>query len=160
MYRIVCFGYRFPTPVCVVLSAAVFAFAHLTPDQFPQLFVLGNFLRFRTNAENHMDTIFVNSAWTYVVADKLGHMTILLCGVLLLWIPLLGKPAAHGVLPPVESRAPIFREAFILEISKFMYQFIQYQENGGAEAVQELTKWYRSWVSFQVSLSLRNQIWW
>ncbi|XP_020694063.1 uncharacterized protein LOC110107953, partial [Dendrobium catenatum] len=33
----------FPTPVSVLLSAAVFALAHLTPGEFPQLFVLGKF---------------------------------------------------------------------------------------------------------------------
>lgn len=32
---------RVPTPVAVAISAAVFALAHLTPGQFPQLFVLG-----------------------------------------------------------------------------------------------------------------------
>lgn len=32
---------RVPTPVAVVISAAVFALAHLTPGEFPQLFVLG-----------------------------------------------------------------------------------------------------------------------
>ncbi|XP_050373502.1 uncharacterized protein LOC126791139 [Argentina anserina] len=30
-----------PTPVAVIISAAVFALAHLTPGEFPQLFVLG-----------------------------------------------------------------------------------------------------------------------
>ncbi|KAI4379218.1 hypothetical protein MLD38_005542 [Melastoma candidum] len=30
-----------PTPVAVLISAAVFAFAHLAPGEFPQLFVLG-----------------------------------------------------------------------------------------------------------------------
>ncbi|KEH19739.1 CAAX amino terminal protease family protein [Medicago truncatula] len=30
-----------PTPVAIILSAAVFALAHLTPGEFPQLFVLG-----------------------------------------------------------------------------------------------------------------------
>uniref|UniRef100_A0A0E0IJH4 CAAX prenyl protease 2/Lysostaphin resistance protein A-like domain-containing protein n=1 Tax=Oryza nivara TaxID=4536 RepID=A0A0E0IJH4_ORYNI len=30
----------FPTPVCILVSAALFAFAHLTPGQFPQLFIL------------------------------------------------------------------------------------------------------------------------
>jgi len=32
---------RVPTPVAVVISASVFALAHLTPGEFPQLFVLG-----------------------------------------------------------------------------------------------------------------------
>ncbi|MCI56645.1 CAAX amino terminal protease family protein, partial [Trifolium medium] len=30
-----------PTPVAIIISAAVFALAHLTPGEFPQLFVLG-----------------------------------------------------------------------------------------------------------------------
>lgn len=34
---------RVPTPVAVLISASVFALAHLTPGEFPQLFVLGNF---------------------------------------------------------------------------------------------------------------------
>lgn len=33
---------RIPTPVAVLISAAVFALAHFTPGEFPQLFVLGN----------------------------------------------------------------------------------------------------------------------
>lgn len=32
---------RLPTPLSVLVSAAVFAAAHLTPGEFPQLFVLG-----------------------------------------------------------------------------------------------------------------------
>lgn len=32
---------RLPTPVSVIVSAAAFALAHLTPGEFPQLFVLG-----------------------------------------------------------------------------------------------------------------------
>lgn len=35
---------RVPTPVAVLISAAVFALAHLTPGQFPQLFALGKIL--------------------------------------------------------------------------------------------------------------------
>lgn len=35
------FHCRVPTPVAVIISAAVFALAHLTPGEFPQLFVLG-----------------------------------------------------------------------------------------------------------------------
>ncbi|CAI9096609.1 OLC1v1032798C4 [Oldenlandia corymbosa var. corymbosa] len=31
-----------PTPTAILITAAVFAFAHLTPGEFPQLFVLGN----------------------------------------------------------------------------------------------------------------------
>jgi membrane protease YdiL (CAAX protease family) len=44
LFLTVCFVYRFPTPVCILVSAALFAFAHLTPGQFPQLFILGNFI--------------------------------------------------------------------------------------------------------------------
>uniref|UniRef100_A0A0E0ELY2 Uncharacterized protein n=1 Tax=Oryza meridionalis TaxID=40149 RepID=A0A0E0ELY2_9ORYZ len=32
---------RFSTPISVLITASVFAFAHLTPGEFPQLFVLG-----------------------------------------------------------------------------------------------------------------------
>jgi len=32
---------RVPTPVAVIISATVFSLAHLTPGEFPQLFVLG-----------------------------------------------------------------------------------------------------------------------
>ena len=35
------FPCRLPTPLAVLVSAAVFAGAHLTPGEFPQLFVLG-----------------------------------------------------------------------------------------------------------------------
>lgn len=35
------FPCRLPTPLAVLISAAVFAGAHLTPGEFPQLFVLG-----------------------------------------------------------------------------------------------------------------------
>ena len=38
---------RVPTPVAVIISAAVFALAHLTPGEFPQLFVLGSMLPFK-----------------------------------------------------------------------------------------------------------------
>lgn len=38
------FACRLPTPFSIIISAAVFAGAHLTPGEFPQLFVLGIFL--------------------------------------------------------------------------------------------------------------------
>lgn len=54
----------FPTPVCVVLSAAVFAFAHLTPDQFPQLFVLGVALGFTyAQTRNLLAPITIHAFW-------------------------------------------------------------------------------------------------
>lgn len=36
---------RLPTSVSVIISAAAFALAHLTPGEFPQLFVLGKHLK-------------------------------------------------------------------------------------------------------------------
>ncbi|WVZ02271.1 hypothetical protein V8G54_023077 [Vigna mungo] len=36
-----------PTPVAVVISASVFALAHLTPGEFPQLFVLASRVRYQ-----------------------------------------------------------------------------------------------------------------
>ncbi|XP_048530430.1 membrane-embedded CAAX protease MroQ-like [Triticum urartu] len=54
----------FPTPVCVILSAAVFAFAHLTPDQFPQLFVLGVALGFTyAQTRNLLAPITIHAFW-------------------------------------------------------------------------------------------------
>ncbi|XP_024318550.1 uncharacterized protein LOC100835467 isoform X2 [Brachypodium distachyon] len=54
----------FPTPVCVVFSAAVFAFAHLTPDQFPQLFVLGVALGFTyAQTRNLLAPITIHAFW-------------------------------------------------------------------------------------------------
>lgn len=44
LHRLSCFSispFRVPTPLAAVISGAVFALAHLTPGQFPQLFVLG-----------------------------------------------------------------------------------------------------------------------
>lgn len=38
--------FRLPTPVSILISGAVFAVAHFTPGQFPQLFVLGKYLFF------------------------------------------------------------------------------------------------------------------
>lgn len=35
------FHCRLPAPIAVLISAAVFAVAHFTPEEFPQLFVLG-----------------------------------------------------------------------------------------------------------------------
>lgn len=53
-----CFFCRVPTPVSVLISAAVFALAHLTPGEFPQLFVLGKMCRLVTRSK-----VFVYLLW-------------------------------------------------------------------------------------------------
>ncbi|KAL9688355.1 hypothetical protein QQ045_032776 [Rhodiola kirilowii] len=53
-----------PTPVAVLISAAVFALAHLTPGQFPQLFVLGVALGFSyAHTRNLMTSITIHALW-------------------------------------------------------------------------------------------------
>ncbi|KAI0494643.1 hypothetical protein KFK09_024784 [Dendrobium nobile] len=54
----------FPTPVSVLLSAAVFALAHLTPGEFPQLFVLGTALGFSyAQTRNLLTPITIHAFW-------------------------------------------------------------------------------------------------
>ncbi|XP_068643571.1 uncharacterized protein [Aristolochia californica] len=54
----------FPTPVSAVLSAAVFAVAHLTPGEFPQLFVLGAVLGFSyAQTRNLLTPITIHALW-------------------------------------------------------------------------------------------------
>ncbi|PAN12250.2 hypothetical protein PAHAL_2G263100 [Panicum hallii] len=54
----------FPTPVCVLVSAAVFALAHLTPGQFPQLFLLGVTLGFSyAQTRNLLTPITIHAFW-------------------------------------------------------------------------------------------------
>ncbi|KAF5449651.1 hypothetical protein F2P56_030074 [Juglans regia] len=53
-----------PTPVAVIISAAVFALAHLTPGQFPQLFVLGTALGFSyAQTRNLLTPIAIHAFW-------------------------------------------------------------------------------------------------
>ncbi|GMP58282.1 hypothetical protein CsSME_00021999 [Camellia sinensis var. sinensis] len=53
-----------PTPVSVLISAAVFAVAHLTPGQFPQLFVLGIALGFSyAQTRNLLAPITIHALW-------------------------------------------------------------------------------------------------
>ncbi|KAG6654304.1 uncharacterized protein LOC122311687 [Carya illinoinensis] len=53
-----------PTPVAVIISAAVFALAHLTPGQFPQLFVLGTALGFSyAQTHNLLTPITIHAFW-------------------------------------------------------------------------------------------------
>ncbi|XP_010937144.1 uncharacterized protein [Elaeis guineensis] len=53
-----------PTPVSVLISAAVFAIAHLTPGEFPQLFLLGAALGFSyAQTRNLLTPITIHSIW-------------------------------------------------------------------------------------------------
>ncbi|XP_044491477.1 membrane-embedded CAAX protease MroQ isoform X2 [Mangifera indica] len=53
-----------PTPIAVIISAAVFAFAHLTPGEFPQLFVLGTALGFSyAQTRNLLTPITIHAFW-------------------------------------------------------------------------------------------------
>lgn len=53
-----------PTPVAVLLSASAFAFAHLTPGEFPQLFVLGTVLGFSyAQTRNLLTPITIHAFW-------------------------------------------------------------------------------------------------
>ncbi|XP_057950014.1 uncharacterized protein LOC131145009 isoform X2 [Malania oleifera] len=53
-----------PTPVSVVISAAIFSIAHLTPGEFPQLFVLGTALGFSyAQTRNLLTPITIHAFW-------------------------------------------------------------------------------------------------
>ncbi|XP_028798674.1 uncharacterized protein LOC114754093 isoform X3 [Neltuma alba] len=53
-----------PTPVAIVISAAVFALAHLTPGEFPQLFVLGTALGISyAQTHNLLTPITIHAFW-------------------------------------------------------------------------------------------------
>ncbi|KAK3025381.1 hypothetical protein RJ639_044921 [Escallonia herrerae] len=53
-----------PTPLSVLLSAAVFAVAHLTPGEFPQLFVLGTALGLSyAQTRNLLTPITIHALW-------------------------------------------------------------------------------------------------
>ncbi|CAN1357267.1 hypothetical protein LINPERPRIM_LOCUS44160 [Linum perenne] len=53
-----------PIPFAVVISAAVFALAHLSPGQFPQLFVLGTLLGFSyAQTRNLLTPITIHAFW-------------------------------------------------------------------------------------------------
>ncbi|XP_016453561.1 uncharacterized protein LOC107777905 isoform X2 [Nicotiana tabacum] len=55
---------RLPTPLAAVISGAVFALAHLTPGQFPQLFVLGTALGFSyAQTRNLLTPITIHAFW-------------------------------------------------------------------------------------------------
>ncbi|CAN4124462.1 unnamed protein product [Withania somnifera] len=53
-----------PTPLAAIISGAVFALAHLTPGQFPQLFVLGTALGFSyAQTRNLLTPITIHAFW-------------------------------------------------------------------------------------------------
>ncbi|KDP41192.1 hypothetical protein JCGZ_15599 [Jatropha curcas] len=53
-----------PTPIAILISAAVFAIAHLTPGEFPQLFVLGVALGFSyAQTRNLLTSITIHAFW-------------------------------------------------------------------------------------------------
>ncbi|XP_061358590.1 uncharacterized protein LOC133302787 [Gastrolobium bilobum] len=53
-----------PTPVAVIISAAIFALAHLTPGEFPQLFVLGTALGISyAQTHNLLTPITIHAFW-------------------------------------------------------------------------------------------------
>ncbi|KAJ4829634.1 hypothetical protein Tsubulata_029308 [Turnera subulata] len=55
---------RVPTPVAVLISAAAFALAHLTPGQFPQLFVLGTVMGLSyAHTRNLLTPITIHAFW-------------------------------------------------------------------------------------------------
>lgn len=54
----------FPTPYAVLMTAAVFAFAHFTPGEFPQLFMLGVVLGFSyAQTRNLLTPIAIHAVW-------------------------------------------------------------------------------------------------
>nr|AAT38683.2 CAAX amino terminal protease family protein, putative [Solanum demissum] len=67
-----------PTPLAVVISGAVFALAHLTPGQFPQLFVLGTALGFSyAQTRNLLTPITIHALWNSGVILLLTFLQVL-----------------------------------------------------------------------------------
>ncbi|KAL5722772.1 hypothetical protein ACHQM5_006248 [Ranunculus cassubicifolius] len=53
-----------PTPISVLITAAVFSLAHFTPGEFPQLFVLGSALGFSyAQTRNLLTPITIHALW-------------------------------------------------------------------------------------------------
>ncbi|XP_076953476.1 uncharacterized protein LOC143627575 [Bidens hawaiensis] len=53
-----------PTPISIVISAAVFSAAHLTPGEFPQLFILGSALGLSyAQTRNLLTPITIHALW-------------------------------------------------------------------------------------------------
>ncbi|EFJ04302.1 hypothetical protein SELMODRAFT_58140, partial [Selaginella moellendorffii] len=68
---------RLPVPVAVVLSAAAFALAHLTPGEFPQLFALGIVIGFAYSKTHNMLTpILIHATWNSGVVVALTALSV------------------------------------------------------------------------------------
>ncbi|BAT74519.1 hypothetical protein VIGAN_01220500 [Vigna angularis var. angularis] len=68
-----------PTPVAVIISATVFALAHLTPGEFPQLFVLGTALGFSyAQTHNLLTPITIHAFWNSGVILFLTFLQVLI----------------------------------------------------------------------------------
>lgn len=52
-----------PTPIAIIISAAAFALAHLTPGEFPQLFILGENTQLKTNSTS-IFLVYINTSLT------------------------------------------------------------------------------------------------
>lgn len=64
-----------PTPISVLISAAVFALAHFTPGEFPQLFVLGTALGFSySQTRNLLTPITIHALWNSGVIVLLTYL--------------------------------------------------------------------------------------
>ncbi|KAL1355962.1 uncharacterized protein LOC107489518 isoform X2 [Arachis duranensis] len=67
--------FRVPTPVAIIISAAVFALAHFTPEAFPQLFVLGTFMGISyAQTRNLLAPITIHAFWNTGVALLLSSL--------------------------------------------------------------------------------------
>ncbi|XP_024991523.1 uncharacterized protein LOC112525571 [Cynara cardunculus var. scolymus] len=66
-----------PTPISVLISAAVFSAAHLTPGEFPQLFILGTALGFSyAQTRNLLTPITIHALWNSGVVLLLTFLQI------------------------------------------------------------------------------------
>ncbi|XLT58960.1 hypothetical protein HN873_051564, partial [Arachis hypogaea] len=66
---------RVPTPVAIIISAAVFTLAHFTPEAFPKLFVLGTFMGISyAQTRNLLAPITIHAFWNTGVALLLSSL--------------------------------------------------------------------------------------
>ncbi|KAG9146935.1 hypothetical protein Leryth_021574 [Lithospermum erythrorhizon] len=68
-----------PTPFAIIISAAVFAVAHLTPGEFPQLFILGVALGLSyAQTHNLLTPIIIHASWNSGVILLLTFLQVIL----------------------------------------------------------------------------------
>jgi membrane protease YdiL (CAAX protease family) len=99
-----CFRYYFcrvPTPVAVIISAAVFALAHLTPGEFPQLFVLGNMftLYIHSNDECVWDHRVFKFPWSHCKVYKVLEYRTYCSQIHIKFVHLLWRNQQYLVIP-------------------------------------------------------------